>query len=258
MKQSRGATFDAAAATFERHRALPGEAPKAIRASIWTAAGLTTPAQVLDIGAGTGRIGRAFVEAGDSYTGVDTSLAMLQEFSCQSPNCTLLQADGRSLPFADDSFDVVLLMQVLSGAEDWRGVLVEACRVLRPGGCIVVGHTVSPESGIDAQLKRRLRAILEEMQVPFVRPEEARNLALAWLMSHAVRHVHSIAASWTAEVTVEGFLKRHRTGARFAELPAAVREQALTALRAWAKGHFGSLDADFPEIHNFEVDIFEF
>ena len=56
------------------------ESLKRIRSAIHTAARITATARVLDIGAGTGRIGRAFIEAGDFYIGVDTSLAMLQEF----------------------------------------------------------------------------------------------------------------------------------------------------------------------------------
>jgi ubiquinone/menaquinone biosynthesis C-methylase UbiE len=250
-------TFDATASTFERYRSLPSEAPKAIRAAIWTAARLSAPARVLDIGAGTGRIGKAFIAAGDFYVGVDTSLAMLREFPAASGNCLLAQADGQELPFRDDSFDVVLLFQVLSSVDDWRGVLKEVARVLRPGGCVAVGHTASPESGIDAQLKRRLTAVLSEMQVESHRPEKSRRQALAWLESSSVRHVHSQAVSWDVNATPQEFLLRHSTGARFAALPAPVREQALQKLRTWAETEFGSTDAQFQEKRSIELDIFE-
>jgi ubiquinone/menaquinone biosynthesis C-methylase UbiE len=252
--------FDATAASFERHRALPSHVPEAIRSAIWTATALPTPARVLDIGAGTGRIGRAFVEAGDFYAGVDTSLAMLREFPA-SPNSNpglLALADGRQLPFRDGGFDVVLLMQLLSGAGDWRGILGEARRVLRPGGSVVVGHTISPESGIDAQMKSRLTAILEEMQVAWHRPRESRRQALAWLESSAKRHGHALAASWSVNTTAREFLERHRTGARFAALPVEVQERALRKLRAWAEDTFGAVDVNFQEKRSFELDIFEF
>ncbi|MFP5236441.1 MAG: class I SAM-dependent methyltransferase [Acidobacteriota bacterium] len=258
MKESRGSAFDANAPAFERHRALPPGVPEAIRAAIWSVAAFSEQALVLDIGAGTGRIGRAFVEAGDSYVGVDTSTAMLLEFGVDAPNCTLMHVDGKTLPFADATFDAVLLMQVLSGAEDWRGVVAEAQRVVRPGGCIAVGHTAGPEGGVDSLLKQQLRRILEEMHVPSGRPQEARRLAIEYLRSRAARHVHRIAASWAVEVAAENFLRRHRTGARFAELPHEMQEQALNKLREWAGVRFGSLDAAHPETRNFEVDIFEF
>ena len=251
-------TFDATASNFERYRSLPPEAPKAIRAAIWDTLRLSTPARVLEIGAGTGRIGKAFVAAGDFYVGVDTSLAMLREFPANSKSCFLAQADGRQLPFRDGAFDVVLLMQVLSGVGDWERILNETRRVLLPGGSVVVGHTVSPESGIDAQLKRRLAAILGEMRVAWHRPQESRRQALAWLESSAVRHVHSEAASWNVNATPQEFLVRHRTGARFAALPVTVQDEALKRLAAWAQTNFSSLDAGFQERRSFELDIFEF
>jgi ubiquinone/menaquinone biosynthesis C-methylase UbiE len=251
-------TFDAAAARFESYRSLPNGVPEAIRAAIWNALGLASPVWVLEIGAGTGRIGKAFMVEGDFYTGVDTSLAMLREFPVNSKSSFLVQADGRQLPFGDGTFDLVLLMHLLSGVEDWQGILNETRRVLVPGGSVAVGQTVSPESGIDAQLKRQLTAILERMQIARHRPQESRRPALAWLQSSAVRHVQCQAASWNVKATPQDFLIRHRTGARFAALPADVQEQAIKQLSAWAEMTFGFLDAEFQEQRSFELDIFSF
>lgn len=250
--------FDATASTFERHRSLPKEAAEAIRAEILAAVRLSKPAQVLEVGAGTGRIGKVFIAAGDSYVGVDASLAMLRKFSVAFPSASLLQADGRQLPFGNGAFDVVLFMHVLSSIADWQGVLIEARRVLRPGGAIAVGHTISPETGIDAQLKRRLKAILSEMQIDWHKPEKSRQDALVWLESSSEHHVRSQAVSWNVETTPRNFLQRHRTGARFAALPADVQEQALRKLHTWADANFGSVDTVFQEIRIFELDLFQF
>jgi predicted TPR repeat methyltransferase len=65
--------YDAAAATFDRHRKLPEGVAQAIRGAVLRALDLMRP-RLVDLGAGTGRIGRAFVEAGDAYVGVDVSL----------------------------------------------------------------------------------------------------------------------------------------------------------------------------------------
>jgi ubiquinone/menaquinone biosynthesis C-methylase UbiE len=235
---------------------------EAIRSAIWSAARLPDRARVLDLGAGTGRIGKAFLAAGDFYVGVDSSLAMLQEFSAkpelrESKTSLLVQAEGRQLPFQNASFDLVLLMQVLS-AGNWREMLDECRRVLRPGGIIAAGHARSPESGVDAQLKRHLVAILEAMHVPWHQPRESRRQALAWLEATSVRHWYREAAVWKVTTSAEEFLLRHRTGARFAALPLAVQEEALARLRAWSETNFGSVSARFEEQHSFELDIFEF
>ena len=213
---------------------------------------------MLDLGAGTGRIGKAFVDGNHFYVGVDSSLAMLREFLAHSRIACLLQSDGQQLPFSDGAFDVVMLMQVLSGAQDWQRLLHEVRRVLRAHGVVVVGHTATPSEGVDAQLKRRLSEILREMGIAWHEPQKARRQSLAWLESSSASHSHLTATSWTAERTPQEFFVRHRTGARFAALPAAVQEEALQKLGVWAEGTFGPLDTAHSEEHAFELEIFEF
>jgi hypothetical protein len=96
------------------------------------------------------------------------------------------------------------------------------------------------------------------MGVNWHQPRESRRQAITWLESSAKRHVHSIAATWNVNTTAKEFLQRRRTGARFADLPAGIQEQALEKLRTWAETTFGSVDANHPEKRTFELDIFEF
>lgn len=251
--------FDAVAPTFERYRALPRGVPEAIRSALLQATRGQAPARVLDLGAGTGRIGKAFVAANDFYVGVDASLGMLQEFllTTRTRPC-LAQAVGQRLPFRDGAFDIVMLMQVLGGAGHWRGLLSEARRVLRAGGAVVAGHTVAPAAGVDAQLKKRLAYILETMGVERRQGKQVRDQALAWLGSSAALRLSLRAATWERNPTPREFLVRHRTGARFAALPDAVQDGALQRLGAWAEKTFGSLDAASREEHSFELDVFRF
>jgi ubiquinone/menaquinone biosynthesis C-methylase UbiE len=262
LKPPGTSAYDTSAASFERYRSLPSHVVESIRLAIWSEAHLPDCARILDLGAGTGRIAKAFLEAGDFYVGVDLSLGMLQEFSAkaefrESKTCFLAQVEGRQLPFQNASFDLVLLMRVLSAANS-REMLEECRRVLRPGGVVAVGHARSPESGVDEQLKRQLAAIFEAMQVPWRQPRESRRQALAWLESASVRHSQREAANWKVTTSAEEFLSRHRTGARFAALPLSIQEEALTKLRAWAETNFGSVNTGFEEHHCFDLDIFEF
>lgn len=249
-------TFDATASAFNRHRAFPAGVPEAIR----TAIGNCSPeraGRILDLGAGTGRIGKAFVQADDFYVGVDLSRAMLREFAADCPMACLLQADGLHLPFSDGSFDLVLLMQVLSGTENWVQLLSETMRVLSHPGSIVVGQTVTPASGVDAQLKRQLALILKEMDIAIHESKRSRQQALVWLEARSVRHQGVTAVRWKTQRTPEQFIARHRTGAHFAALPLDIQNQALERLSAWAKAIFGSLDKGLSEEHSFELDSFE-
>jgi len=210
---------------------------------------------VLDLGAGTGRIGRAFVEAGDLYTGVDLSFEMLRKFGAAA---ALVQADGEYLPFPGPVFDVVLMIHVLSGLDRWRPVLEEARRVLRKGGVIAVGHILSPPDGIDQQMKHRLSSIMEQRGVTPHHPKKQRGDALACLESVAQGTRSVTSESWISHRTPRNFIARHRTGGKFGALPLATQEQALEQVALWAETQYGSLDAEFEEHYQFETHLFGF
>ena len=109
----------------------------------WLAQYLPNPAaNILDHGCG---YGRTLAELSNhSYTnifGADFSPAMLARSRNEVPNAKLICTDGRSLPFADGSFDLVLLFAVLTcipSDTDQRALLVETERVLRPAGMLYV------------------------------------------------------------------------------------------------------------------------
>jgi ubiquinone/menaquinone biosynthesis C-methylase UbiE len=75
--------------------------------------------------------------------GLDLSLDMLQ-FARDHldraglKNCSVRQGDLYDLPLADNSFDVVILHQVLHFLDDGARAIHEAARVLRPGGRLLV------------------------------------------------------------------------------------------------------------------------
>jgi ubiquinone/menaquinone biosynthesis C-methylase UbiE len=246
--------FDALAPSFDRDRALPQGVAEAIRDAVRDVAGT---GRMLDLGAGTGRIGWPFVAAGDDYVGVDLSFGMLREFGRRAGAPRLVQADGHRLPFRDATFDVVMLVQVFGGMSDWRQFAGEARRVLRASGTVVVGRTARPDNGVDAGMKKKLAAILGELGVPFAknnRREDVQRL----IGEDACRDEPRTVASWTAKRTPRQFLDRHRTGARFAALPSSVKGEALHRLADWAASAFGSLDAARSESCSFELRIFAF
>jgi demethylmenaquinone methyltransferase/2-methoxy-6-polyprenyl-1,4-benzoquinol methylase len=251
--------YDLAAPSFERHRALPDGVPEAIRAAVLEAVDAASP-RLLDLGAGTGRIGIPFIAARDDYVGVDLSFGMLSEFkrragsSARAPR--LVQADGERLPFRDATFDAIMLIQVFGGLRGWRRVLVEARRVLRGAGLLVLGRTVAPPEGLDARMKAHLALLLEEIGAPTDRTN-TRESAQGWL-EHEARGTRLIAARWTASRTPRGFIERHGTGARFSALPQPVKEEAMRRLADWAATAFGSLDAASAELNEFELQLFRF
>jgi ubiquinone/menaquinone biosynthesis C-methylase UbiE len=254
--------YDAVAPAFDRHRRVPDAVLEAIRAAILNALGQVFHPRLLDIGAGTGRIGLPFVAAGDDYVGLDLSLGMLRQFADRARQrgrrlSHLVQADGQHLPFRDAAFDAVMLIQLFGGLRGWRQLLGETRRVLTTAGLVFVGRLVSPECGLDAQMKQRLAFILSELGAR----SETRNTredALRWLEAEAHRTDRIIAAAWDVERTPRGFLNRHQTGAYFSALPEPVKKNASRRLSTWAEATFGSLDRVVPERHSFELRVFGF
>lgn len=102
--------------------------------------------RVLDLGCGEGRhvIAACALDGADAV-GVDLSLddlgtaaKRMQDFQDHSPDdaplFALLAGNALRLPFADDCFDAVICSEVLEHIPDYRSVLSEVHRVLKPGG----------------------------------------------------------------------------------------------------------------------------
>jgi SAM-dependent methyltransferase len=95
---------------------------------------------LLDVGCGTGWYIQGLAPLLSAATGIDLSAGMLAIARYRLPGLPLLKEDARSLPFRADRFDAVLCTRVLSHVPDFRPVLREMCRVLVPGGILVVSN----------------------------------------------------------------------------------------------------------------------
>ncbi len=92
--------------------------------------------RILDIGCGVGAFVRRLREFSPNVYGTDIDAERVSEGSKLIPNLGL--AVGEYLPFADNTFDVILLHEVLEHVMDDQATLREARRVLAAGGKIVI------------------------------------------------------------------------------------------------------------------------
>ena len=102
-----------------------------------------TDAHVLEVGGGTGVMTRALAVWPDvsAVVGVDMLPSLLtkaRDLAADLPNLTFQQADARSLPFEDETFDVVVFHTTLTHVPDPERALAEAFRVLCPQGWLAV------------------------------------------------------------------------------------------------------------------------
>jgi ubiquinone/menaquinone biosynthesis C-methylase UbiE len=97
--------------------------------------------RLLDIGGGTGRIARHFCGRVAHVCLLDPSPGMLRESSrkelCASQPC-LTQGESEALPYADASFERIIVVDAFHHLRDQEQAAREMVRVLSPGGRLVI------------------------------------------------------------------------------------------------------------------------
>ena len=98
---------------------------------------------LLDLGTGTGRMLELFGPEIERGLGLDLSHDMLALARARLDraglrHCSVRQGDIYDLAVPKDSFDVVIIHQVLHFLDDSARAIAEAARVLRPGGRLLV------------------------------------------------------------------------------------------------------------------------
>ncbi|MBI3690304.1 MAG: class I SAM-dependent methyltransferase, partial [Mycolicibacterium aromaticivorans] len=125
-QRERSLSFGSEAAAYERGR--PSYPPEAID---W----LLPPGarDVLDLGAGTGKLTTRLVERGLDVVAVDPLAEMLELLSSALPDTPALLGTAEQIPLPDNSVDAVLVAQAWHWFDPEQAV-AEVARVLRPGG----------------------------------------------------------------------------------------------------------------------------
>jgi ubiquinone/menaquinone biosynthesis C-methylase UbiE len=100
-------------------------------------------ARVLEVGCGTGVLTRTLGRwpGVEVVVGVDPAPSLLRvarELAADLGNVGFEEADGRSLPFGEATFDVVVFDSTLCHVPEPALALAEARRVLRPGGALAI------------------------------------------------------------------------------------------------------------------------
>lgn len=155
---------------------------------------------LLDVGAGTGRMLELLGPLAARAVGVDQSREMLAIARAKLEqaglrHCQVRHADMYQLPFPSGSMDVALIHQVLHYAESPAEVAAEAARTLKPGGRLVVVDFAP-------HLLESLREQHAHRRLGFADEEVAQWLRAAGLIVHPPLHLHGdplTVVIWLAE-----------------------------------------------------------
>jgi SAM-dependent methyltransferase len=124
---------------------------------------LTPDSRVLDLGCGRGGVVELFWRDVKLAAGLDPDSPSLTEHRAQG--MPILRGVGEHLPFAGESFDLVVCLWVLEHVRQPLTVLSEVARVLRPGGHFVF---LTPNLRNPLLLLNRIGKVLPSVQTRFV------------------------------------------------------------------------------------------
>ena len=150
------AMFDAIAPRYDLiNRVLSLGTDRGWRRAAVRALGRDFQGSILDVATGTGDMVFEALRLNPSrIVGVDISEKMLQlacakcERSGAGSRVSFVNADAAALPFESGTFDAAMVAFGVRNFQDITLGLQEICRVLRPGGRLVVLDFSRPESGL--------------------------------------------------------------------------------------------------------------
>jgi SAM-dependent methyltransferase len=115
---------------------------------------------LLDAGCGAGLFSNLVIQTGAQVIGVDASPGLLEVARLRNPEYSFLEEDLEALPFADNSFDVVAGFNSFQYAGSFEMALLEAKRVVKPGGLIVLGIWDKPEKSDATEVLKAIGSLL--------------------------------------------------------------------------------------------------
>ena len=157
----------------------------------------------LDVACGTGIFTRALISHGDgnggdlyrTFTGLDATANMLSKARAavqdleSDVDIKFLQGDAASMPFEDNSFDLVACRLAIHHFQDPIQQMQEMSRVCRPGGLVIIVDICSPESSHLANSMNELERMRDPSHTVALSP-----VSLAQLVEDSGLHICSTRA----------------------------------------------------------------
>ncbi len=237
-------SFDRAADFYDQTRGLPPEVLSALAQVVADVFG--RDARLLEAGIGTGRIARPLLAQGLRVTGIDLSARMMRRLIEQLPpgarRPDLAQADALALPLRDAIFDAVIVVHVFHLVSNWRAVLREIRRVLKPGGSLMNGYDWRHPDSPSSRLRDAWADIVSAFRVTTGHSHDRFDE-----IQTALREQGAELTEWVVGQRVETRTLRQeldaveqRIWSSTWQLPDAVFSDCLARLKEWTIREYGS------------------
>jgi ubiquinone/menaquinone biosynthesis C-methylase UbiE len=284
-------SFDRVAHAYDATRGYPPGIDQHIAKAIVDTVNAKPETTFMEVGVGTGRIAFPLASLGHTYTGVDISENMVRQLAtkllqngwqeyqqawgslpdekdvsahpvsrfrdrAKRASMRLILSDMTALPFRDASFDVVLAVHVFHLVDGWQQAVLEALRVLRPGGVFLhcwdefVNVKVWPVAETWGKIVRELGG---EVKRPGV---TARSEVTAWLREQGLQAQEIPVAQWEVTQTPREAVEQvtSRLWSSTWVVPDDIFAASVVRLESWAKDYFGAaIDTQFKGTRQFVI-----
>ncbi len=139
-------------------------------------AGVSKHGRVLEVGCGTGQWSRYFSDRGFEVTGIDISAEMIKIARQKYiPNSRFAIADGSSLPFDNESFDMAAAITVLEFATGPEKIISEMVRCVKKSKGVLIIGVLNKLNGYNQKSKNRPGSIMHS-SANYFSPQQIRDL----------------------------------------------------------------------------------
>ena len=242
--------YDDQAQRFDERVGLRDAPAKAFCAAVMDEAARAPGELVVEIGAGTGRIGVALIASGVRYAGIDVSGGMLARFRERLPAGTdpgiLIQADANGPWPVDDG-----AAQVIFGLRSLHHLAVDhaceqALRVLRPGGVLLIGRVERGPESLHAEMREQMHRLLRTLGFTPLRAGRAAGRLIDRICRRGADALPPrTLAAWTVAKSpmrlIEDWASKRGLGGL--SLPDADKRAVLSDLANWAAERFDGAEA---------------
>ena len=215
---------------------------------------------LLDLGAGTGQVGRHLARGRSRYVGMDVSGPMLAVFRRKleaGSGSALVRADAATTwPLAGGRVKLIFVSRAAHLLP--TAVLVaETLRVASPQGALfVLGGVESDPTSLRAVLRRQMRRLLAEQGTEARRAGAARYGIAGALVERGGEVLPArTAATWQVAHRAGDALAawRAKSGLGGRAVTPEVQEKVLRRLEAWIEERYGSLEVEQEATERYEL-----
>jgi ubiquinone/menaquinone biosynthesis C-methylase UbiE len=242
-----GSDFDGQSADFDARVGIGEERAAQVARCTVEMMGLARGETIIDIGAGTGEIGRHSCKDGIRAVAIDQSESMLRRWPTTEGPCLRVVADANEgWPVADRSVRGVFCSRAVH-LLDREHVATEVHRVMISGGCLIIGRVVRDSLGYRELMREKMRSLVAETGATMTDGRKRTERLVAKIIDFSGEPMGDVvAAEWSrsgcvADV-IDGWRGKSKLGG--VTMDAKSRDRVLDQVESWAVERFGDLTVE--------------